>query len=358
MRQRLNNSSSVYFSLTVKNQKDEHLSITMDDERRCEADMHNILADGTASPPHLADLGFHHFMTFDLLMDTSAGYLLNGHVLVCASIRLGTEEDAQRAHEREADATGQPDSSSGSASSGDGYIQVKIAVEGDLLRHLGPGLVDFGAVHEFAVPGSTRASVLSEMIAADLCFASCAIHPCLVDTIPETEGVRGERARGAGARCGHAKLLPPLSEVQLVRSVADLVRPLGSLRWHLVVLPKDPTSPSFGEREEGERERGGGSAPLVHKLVLVFLKFYDPASQSLEFIGQLQLEASTMLSALIRKVNSLIGLAPREALMGFEEVRGVARPLQGDGGADISLGDFGLDYGAILCFQVCVCFCV
>ena len=48
----------------------------------------------------------------------------------------------------------------------------------------------------------------------------------------------------------------------------------GSKEWHLIVLPK------------GSRI-GGGGAEEEEEDVMIFLKFYDPTSQSLEYIGTL-----------------------------------------------------------------------
>jgi hypothetical protein len=102
------------------------------------------------------------------------------------------------------------------------------------------------------------------------------------------------------------KLLPPLTELQMSRnSVGDLVRPLGSKEWHLIVLPKASKVP------KASRIGGGGAEEEEGEGVMVFLKFYDPSSQRLEYIGNLMVLPSMMLSALGPLVNELIGLAPR-----------------------------------------------
>ena len=49
----------------------------------------------------------------------------------------------------------------------------------------------------------------------------------------------------------------------------------GSKEWHLIVLPK------------GGRIGGGGAEEEEEEDVMIFLKFYDPTSQSLEYIGTL-----------------------------------------------------------------------
>jgi hypothetical protein len=162
--------------------------------------------------------------------------------------------------------------------------------------------------------------------------------------------------------------------VQLTQSIADLVSPLGSEEWNLLVLPR------FG--------RGGGGGGIDgDEDLLLFLKFYDPSSQSLEYIGNLLVKPTTMLSAMGPLVNQRIGLAPREALSGYqelceggaggaEEAGGVfLRPLQpsqfgaladrgklsGDIGhehavsSDVSVREFGLAYGSVLYFQKRLC---
>jgi len=77
----LQSASSVFFSLTIKNQKDDDLSITMDEERELDGDSHGDLK-------NLSELGFQHFMTFDLLMDTSAGYLSSEGVMISTFVRI------------------------------------------------------------------------------------------------------------------------------------------------------------------------------------------------------------------------------------------------------------------------------
>jgi hypothetical protein len=317
-RQRLQHSSSLYFSLAIANQKDEHLSIKMD----------NNITDEAASSGDLADLlGFDHFMTFDLLMDTSAGYLLNQEVLICAHVQASSGDDSPvslNAHEA---STGVPwDSFSGDTASAEGSVSVRVAVEGDLLTHQGPGLVDFATVHEVCIHKNMLAADFRDILAVEFALDSCVIHPCCVN---EREG----DSHGNGIGCAHVRLQSPLSETQLLRnSVADLVRPLGIQLWHLIILPK----------HEGQENPS---------MLVLFFKFYDPASQSLEFIGRKSLDPMTLVSELAPIVNELLGFAPSDNLMGFDEAGGVIKPLPGDGAADVSLRDYGLENGAVLYYQ-------
>ena len=75
----LQSASSVFFSLTIKNQKDDDLSITMDEEREIDGDSHG----------DLSELGFQHFMTFDLLMDrTLQSVKGRGIINICFMSRI------------------------------------------------------------------------------------------------------------------------------------------------------------------------------------------------------------------------------------------------------------------------------
>ena len=154
----LQGARSLFFSLTIRNQKDDHLSITMDEEREVDA--------ADPAQTDLADFGFHHFMTFDLLMDTSAGYLSSEGVVISAHVRMTAHRNdpaASRPSGMPAGLTvphGSPASSSPSLQGhapAAGCVMVRVACEDDLRRHVGPWLVDFGAVHEFVVPEHMRA---------------------------------------------------------------------------------------------------------------------------------------------------------------------------------------------------------
>ena len=193
----------------------------------------------------------------------------------------------------------------GCAAQGGGRVVVRVACEDDLHRHVGAGLIDFAAAHEFVVHAHTPMSDFREVMAGDLGFAAsaCCIHPCLF------------------VHMRHLRLLPPISDVQLTQSIADLVSPLGSEEWNLLVLPR------FGRG-------GGGGGVDGDEDLLLFLKFYDPSSQSLEYIGNLLVKPTTMLSAMGPLVNQRIGLAPREALSGYQELcGGAAGGVEGAGGA-------------------------
>ena len=308
-------TSSLSFSLTIKNQKDDHLSITMDDEREVDA------AD-LALTTHLDNLGFDHFMTLDLLMDTSAGYLSSDGVIVIAvRISAAPRNDASvgpltfSANSPALNSPASVPASSATAPLGSpapGCVVVRVACEDDLHRHVGPGIVDFGAVLELVVPEHMSAHALREVLAADLGFnpSTSAILPCVVPRgsgggerqVEEDEVAQG----GGGVGRSGMKLLRPLTELQMSRnSVGDLVRPLGSTECHLIVLPKASILP------KASRIGGGGAEEEEGEGVMVFLKFYDPSSQSLEYIGNLMVLPSMMLSALGPLVNELIGLAPR-----------------------------------------------
>ncbi len=347
----LQSASSVFFSLTIKNQKDDDLSITMDEEREIDGDSHG----------DLSELGFQHFMTFDLLMDTSAGYLSSEGVMISTCVRIVMTPPTNTLTSACSSLSPSITSSVGCAAQGGGRVVVRVACEDDLHRHVGAGLIDFAAAHEFVVHAHTPMSDFREVMAGDLGFAAsaCCIHPCLF------------------VHMRHLRLLPPISDVQLTQSIADLVRPLGSEEWNLLVLPR------FGRG-------GGGGAVDGDEDLLLFLKFYDPSSQSLEYIGNLLVKPTTMLSAMGPLVNQRIGLAPREALSGYQELCGGAaggvegaggaggvflRPLQpsqfgaladrgelsGDIGhehavsSDVSVREFGLAYGSVLYFQKRLC---
>ena len=334
---------SIIISLTIKNQRDDHLSITMDEKRELELD------GATPAGPrsiNLNALGFNHFMTFDLLVDSSAGYLTSEGVIISAKVTTDFEAEGS---ELVCATTG-----AGSSDTAEECVVVRVASEDDLHRHVGPGLVDFGAVQEFHAPASTRASDLRAFMAANLGFdlSAFVFHPCLIHK--HFTGENGQDGTVAGVS-RRTTLLPALADFQWTRNnVAGLVQPMGCKELNLVMLPR------MDQQEDAQ---------------LVFLKFYDPTSQSLEYIGNVLARSSALLSSLGPQVNELIGLAPRELLWGFEELGhsqgSVVRQLQ-DGGAldgeggqsplwassappgpgrDMSLAEFGLPYGAILCFQ-------
>jgi hypothetical protein len=359
--QKLATASSLFISLTIKNQKDDNLSITMDEQREFDSDAQRISGGSSSVSTYgLGDLGFHHFMTFDLLMDSSAGYLVENNVIIRSQVTANFANYADSLESMGAQAAGVASSNTLPSSSQSQEIVVRVACEDDLRRHVGPGLVDFGAVHEFAVSGAMNAAEFLEVL-TELGFSTAAyiVYPCLVRQGPR--GQEDAERRGSENR-NRMTLLPPLSELQWTRnSIADLVRPLGSKTWHLVVLSK-----SF--LGSGDDEDQGS--------LLVFLKFYDPSSQSLEYIGNLMVKSSAMLSSLGPLVNQLIGLAPCEALSGYEELgesEGIlVRPLwrgatsdvsdeSGESGGsvsfslgsgrDLTVAEYGMRYGAILCFQ-------
>ena len=342
-RQALRAARSIIISLTIKNQRDDHLSITMDEKRELELD------GATPAGPrsiNLNALGFNHFMTFDLLVDSSAGYLTSDGVIISAKVTTDFEADGSELLSATAGA--------GSSDTSKECVVVRVACEDDLHRHVGPGLVDFGAVQEFHAPASTRASDLRAVMAANLGFdlSAFVFHPCLIHQHFSGENVQDGTVAGVSRR---TTLLPALAEFQWTRNnVAGLVQPMGCKELNLVMLPR------MDQQEDSQ---------------LVFLKFYDPTSQSLEYIGNVLARSSACLSSLGPQVNELIGLAPRELLWGFEELGhsqgSVVRQLQDGGALDgeggqsplwassappgpgraVSLQEFGLPYGAILCFQ-------
>ena len=152
-------ASSLSFSLTIKHQKDDHLSITMDDEREVDAAdpaLSTHLDNLNLNKLNLDNLGFDHFMTFDLLMDTSAGYLSSdGVVVIAVRISAAPRNDASvgpLAFSASSPALNSPGSglvSSDNAPQGSpapGCVVVRVACEDDLHRHVGPGVCVCGWV--------------------------------------------------------------------------------------------------------------------------------------------------------------------------------------------------------------------
>ena len=64
------------FTITILNRKDEMLSISMDDSKLL------------SSNSDCTDIGFLHFMTSNLLLDPTAGYLDNGEISVSAHVSV------------------------------------------------------------------------------------------------------------------------------------------------------------------------------------------------------------------------------------------------------------------------------
>jgi len=60
---------------------------------------------------------------------------------------------------------------------------------------------------------------------------------------------------------------------------------------------------------------------IQHDELMIFVKYYDPISMKLSYVGHLFVAKTSSVYSILERAKRMAGLAPEEEIIGFEEVR-------------------------------------